>query len=110
LPLALKFWLGKMLVQYLADSFVTVEKNILLTKLAGIETDLLEEQLEKDYSASLRKNGKNDEIEEYGNDDDDNEDEDDEYNEDDNEYDDDDDNDDDDNNNDNDDDDYDDDN
>lgn len=45
LPLALKFWLGKIVVQYSADNYVAFERNVFLSYLIDLETSIIEKKL-----------------------------------------------------------------
>mmetsp|Transcript_4631 Transcript_4631/g.10223 ORF Transcript_4631/g.10223 Transcript_4631/m.10223 type:complete len:218 (-) Transcript_4631:66-719(-) len=45
IPLALKFWALKILLQFAAEKYLQVERNVLLSYLADVETRLIEENL-----------------------------------------------------------------
>eukprot|EP00600_Ochromonadales_sp_CCMP1393_P000009 CAMPEP_0174977770 /NCGR_PEP_ID=MMETSP0004_2-20121128/13794_1 /TAXON_ID=420556 /ORGANISM="Ochromonas sp., Strain CCMP1393" /LENGTH=85 /DNA_ID=CAMNT_0016228991 /DNA_START=744 /DNA_END=1001 /DNA_ORIENTATION=+ len=45
LPLALKFWVVKILLQFVSEKYAQVERNVLLSYLADLETNLIEENL-----------------------------------------------------------------
>lgn len=45
IPLALKFWAGKLLLQYAAQQFVRIERETVFSSLTDIETRLIEQNL-----------------------------------------------------------------
>eukprot|EP00981_Chlorochromonas_danica_P001923 scaffold398_cov177-Ochromonas_danica.AAC.22 len=48
IPLALKIWLGKLVLQYLVEKYLWFEKTFLVDYLASLETSLIEESLPLD--------------------------------------------------------------
>jgi hypothetical protein len=45
LPLALKFWVGKVLVQLLSIKYLSLERDLLLSPLIDLETMLIDKNL-----------------------------------------------------------------